>query len=78
MQYFNTPFRYLAARELKKQSWRFHKQYLTWFQRHSEPNQITDDFEQGAYIYFDWEGTWCERKKNDFKFDYVYLEDTLQ
>ncbi|TIB66708.1 hypothetical protein E3Q06_04378 [Wallemia mellicola] len=38
---------YLAARELKKQSWRFHKQYLTWFQRHSEPNQITDDYEQG-------------------------------
>ncbi|EOR04937.1 hypothetical protein E3P92_00238 [Wallemia ichthyophaga] len=69
---------YLAARELKKQSWRFHKQYLTWFQRHSEPSQITDDYEQGAYIYFDWEGTWCERKKNDFKFDYVYLEDTLQ
>ena len=69
---------YLAAKELKKQSWRFHKQYLTWFQRHSEPNTITDDYEQGAYIYFDWEGTWCERKKNDFKFDYIYLEDNLQ
>ena len=23
---------YLAARELKKQSWRYHKKYLTWFQ----------------------------------------------
>lgn len=23
---------YLAARELKKQSWRYHKKYMTWFQ----------------------------------------------
>lgn len=23
---------YLAARELKRQSWRFHKKYMTWFQ----------------------------------------------
>jgi len=27
---------YLAARELKKQSWRYHKKYMTWFQRHEE------------------------------------------
>lgn len=39
--------RWLAARELKKQSWRFHKQYLTWFQRLSQPQAITDDYEQG-------------------------------
>lgn len=43
---------YLAARELKKQSWRFHKKYLTWFQRHEEPKAITDEYEQGTYIYF--------------------------
>lgn len=48
--------RFLAAAELKKQSWRFHKQYLTWFQRANEPQQITDDYEQGVYLYFDWEG----------------------
>lgn len=41
------PRRWLAARELKKQSWRFHKQYLTWFQRLSQPQAITDDYEQG-------------------------------
>jgi CCR4-NOT transcriptional regulation complex NOT5 subunit len=41
----------LAASELKKQSWRFHKQYLTWFQRANEPQQITDEFEQGVYLY---------------------------
>ncbi|KAF9184230.1 proteinral negative regulator of transcription subunit 5 [Haplosporangium sp. Z 767] len=67
---------YLAARELKKQSWRFHKKYLTWFQRHEEPKAITDDYEQGTYIYFDYEGAWCQRKKTDFRFEYKYLEDS--
>lgn len=66
---------YLAARELKKQSWRFHKKYLTWFQRHEEPKVITNDYEQGTYIYFDYEGSWCQRKKSEFTFEYRYLED---
>lgn len=66
---------YLAAKELKKQSWRFHKKYLTWFQRHEEPKTITDDYEQGTYIYFDYEGAWCQRKKTEFRFEYRYLED---
>ncbi|ORX80222.1 hypothetical protein K493DRAFT_362317 [Basidiobolus meristosporus CBS 931.73] len=66
---------YLAARELKKQSWRFHKKYLTWFQRHEEPKTITEDYEQGTYIYFDYEGAWCQRKKTEFRFEYRYLED---
>ncbi|WFC97463.1 general negative regulator of transcription subunit 5 [Malassezia yamatoensis] len=70
-----TYHQYLAARELKKQSWRFHKQYLTWFQRHSQPQAITDEYEQGAYVYFDWEGSWCQRRKNDFRFEYRWLED---
>ncbi|KAF9380003.1 general negative regulator of transcription subunit 5 [Podila verticillata] len=66
---------YLAARELKKQSWRFHKKYLTWFQRHEEPKAITEDYEQGTYIYFDYEGAWCQRKKTEFRFEYKFLED---
>ncbi|CAJ0910478.1 6432_t:CDS:10 [Entrophospora sp. SA101] len=66
---------YLAARELKKQSWRFHKKYLTWFQRHEEPKSITDEYEQGTYIYFDYEGAWCQRKKTEFRFEYRFLED---
>ncbi|OZJ06678.1 hypothetical protein BZG36_00391 [Bifiguratus adelaidae] len=66
---------YLAARELKRQSWRFHKKYLTWFQRHEEPKLITDEYEQGTYIYFDYEGAWCQRKKTEFRFEYRYLED---
>ncbi|KAG7286379.1 hypothetical protein NEMBOFW57_008688 [Staphylotrichum longicolle] len=35
-------YQYLAARALKDQSWRFHKQYQTWFQRHEEPKSITE------------------------------------
>ncbi|KAG1471651.1 hypothetical protein G6F56_001999 [Rhizopus delemar] len=66
---------YLAARELKRQSWRFHKKYLTWFQRHEEPRMITNDYEQGTYIYFDYENAWCQRKKTEFRFEYCYLED---
>lgn len=66
---------FLAAKELKRQSWRFHVKYLTWFQRHSEPQAITEEYEQGVYVYFDWEGSWCQRKKSDFRFEYRYLED---
>ncbi|KAJ2450483.1 general negative regulator of transcription subunit 5 [Coemansia sp. RSA 2336] len=66
---------YLAAKELNRQSWRFHKKYLTWFQRYEEPSDITDDYEQGTYIYFDYESAWCQRKKSEFRFEYQFLED---
>lgn len=46
---------YLAAKQLKKHSWRFHKKYKTWFQRHEEPKIATDDYEEGTYVYFDYE-----------------------
>lgn len=49
---------YLAAKALKDQAWRFHKQYQTWFQRHEEPKNITEEFEQGTYRFFDYESTW--------------------
>ncbi|ORX71435.1 hypothetical protein DL89DRAFT_221860 [Linderina pennispora] len=71
----NTYQQYLAAKELKRQSWRFHKKYYTWFQRYEEPSDITDDYEQGTYIYFDYEGSWCQRKKSEFRFEYRFLED---
>jgi CCR4-NOT transcription complex subunit 3 len=69
---------YLAARELKKQSWRYHKKYMTWFQRHEEPKVTTDEYEQGTYVYFDYETGWCQRIKADFRFEYSFLEDSLQ
>ncbi|XP_031502877.1 general negative regulator of transcription subunit 3 isoform X2 [Nymphaea colorata] len=84
----NTYQQYLAARELKKQSWRYHKKYNTWFQRHEEPKVTTDDYEQGTYVYFDFHITnddygnqqqqgWCQRIKTEFTFEYSYLEDEL-
>jgi hypothetical protein len=53
----NTYQQYLAARELKKQSWRFHRRYNTWFQRHVEPQVTTDEYERGSYVYFDFHVT---------------------
>lgn len=49
----NTYQQYFAAKELKKQSWRYHRKYNTWFQRHEEPKVATDEYEQGTYVYFD-------------------------
>lgn len=66
---------YLAACELKARSWRFHKRFLTWFQRHEEPKVINNDYEQGTYRYFDFEGMWLQRRKSNFKFEYQFLED---
>lgn len=60
----NTYQQYMAAKSLKSQSWRFHKQYQTWFQRHEEPKTITEEYEQGTYRFFDYESTWCVREKN--------------
>jgi len=66
---------YLAAKELKNQSWRFHKKYITWFQRHEEPKEIQETYEMGCYRYFDNQGSWVQRKKPEFQFMYAYLED---
>lgn len=50
---------YLAAKQLKKHSWRFHKKYMTWFQRHEEPKVATEEYEEGTYVYFDYESGEC-------------------
>ena len=39
----------MAAKALKKLSWRFHTKFMTWFQRLEEPKTITDDYEM---VYF--------------------------
>lgn len=69
-----TKAQFLAAKALKKASWRFHTKYLLWFQRHAEPTEITDEFEKGTYVFFDYEN-WKRRTKEDFKFEYQFLED---
>lgn len=68
---------YLAARELKKQTWAYHKKYMTWFKRHEDPKKTCDEYEQGTYVYFDYETGWCQRIKSEFTFEYSYLEDEL-
>ncbi|KAJ6379876.1 hypothetical protein OIU76_016520 [Salix suchowensis] len=79
----NTYQQYLAAKELKKHSWRYHRKYNTWFQRHEEPKVTTDEYEQGTYVYFDFhvgnedKQGWCQRIKTEFTFEYNYLEDEL-
>ncbi|VFQ74791.1 unnamed protein product [Cuscuta campestris] len=79
----NTYQQYLAAKELKRQAWRYHRKYNTWFQRHEEPKIATDDYEQGTYVYFDFhlgndeQHGWCQRIKTEFAFEYNYLEDDL-
>ena len=63
---------FLAAKQLKKQSWRFHKKYMTWFQRHEEPKVTSDDYEEGTYVYFDYEsGTYVHQIGG--KMLYLYL-----
>ena len=37
-----TSRQYLAARELKRANWRFHKKHATWFARQEEPKASTD------------------------------------
>lgn len=47
-----TKAQYLAAKALKKQSWRFHTKYMMWFQRHEEPKTITEEYEQVFHFHF--------------------------
>ena len=82
-----TAQQYLAARELKRANWRFHKKHATWFARQEEPKASTEAYEQGSYIYFDFAmsggengqapGGWCQRSKADFKFEYSQLESEM-
>jgi CCR4-NOT transcriptional regulation complex NOT5 subunit len=38
------------------------------------PTQAVISFQQGTYIYFDYE-KWGQRKKEGFTFEYKFLED---
>ncbi|CAL8070262.1 unnamed protein product [Calicophoron daubneyi] len=69
-----TKAQYFAAKALKRMSWRFHTKFMMWFQRHEEPKQITDEYESGSYIYYDFK-TMSQRKKEEFMFHYSFLED---
>ena len=53
------------------------RQYLTWFQRHEEPKVTTEEYEQGTYVYFDYDKEWDKLVKANFTFEYSFLEDEL-
>ena len=72
-----TYHQYLAAKELKRLAWRFHTKQKTWFQRSDTPVRTTNEFEQGAHIYFDYADTWQGVVDKNFKFEYEYLEDEI-
>lgn len=63
-----------AAIRLKHYAWRYHLKYKMWFQRLDEPKLITMEYEKGEFLFFDYETTWNFMKKNDFVFEYFYLE----
>eukprot|EP00878_Enallax_costatus_P032876 GHUV01036195.1.p2 GENE.GHUV01036195.1~~GHUV01036195.1.p2 ORF type:complete len:106 (-),score=9.20 GHUV01036195.1:400-717(-) len=61
--------------ELKRQSWRYHKHHNAWFQRYAEPTVTSEEYEQGTYVYFDYnimhddlQTGWCYRRKENFTF----------
>ncbi|KAG2485337.1 hypothetical protein HYH03_015919 [Edaphochlamys debaryana] len=81
----NTYQQFLAAHELKRQSWRFHRHHNAWFQRFTEPSITSEEYEQGTYVYFDYnivhddmQTGWCYRRKENFTFRYDALEDELR
>eukprot|EP00659_Diplonema_papillatum_P019891 gene19891-30589_t len=55
---------YLAARQLKIDSWRYHKKENTWFQRAHKPTKTDDDYEIGTYYYFDYLQDWQCKNRN--------------
>ncbi|XP_055334665.1 CCR4-NOT transcription complex subunit 3-like [Paramacrobiotus metropolitanus] len=63
-----------AATALKEKYWRFHKKLNSWFRRLEEPVEICDQHERGNYVLWDLD-TWSEQEKEDFTFEYCYLEN---
>jgi CCR4-NOT transcription complex subunit 3 len=68
---------YLASQELKRQNWRFHRKFGVWFKRvDGGVKAVNPAFEYGSYLYFDVSGeNWGIKTKNDFTFEYEYLEE---
>lgn len=68
---------YIAAQYLRSKSWRYHRMVRAWFLRQSEPLVVTDTYERGNYMYFDFnfpkapggEG-WTYRFKQDMTIEF--------
>jgi len=62
----------LASIELYSRDWRFHKSDKIWIRRKSSPYEENNEFEYGAYIYFDY-NTWKLAQK-EMRIYYQSLE----
>eukprot|EP00435_Cladocopium_sp_Y103_P067268 s359_g29.t1 len=67
---------YLAANLLNRKTWRYHTKYHTWFQRHEQPICTAPEFESGTFRFFDFETKWEPTVKQDFTFEYAWLESS--
>ncbi|XP_042464049.1 CCR4-NOT transcription complex subunit 3-like isoform X1 [Zingiber officinale] len=75
---------YLAARELKRQQWRYHIESNLWFRQLNQSGIVNNNFERGNYEFFDFNIAndnsrtgWRRRNATDlpFDFEYGFLED---
>ena len=55
---------YLAAKQLKKRSGGITRSTTRGFNDRRR-SQKADEYEQGTYVYFDFESGWCQRIKKD-------------
>lgn len=87
------PQHYLSAVELKNRGWVFHKKFKTWFKKQADINgkkvdqnskiprpdpKSSSESDVGTYIYFDYESGWCPLVKENFVFEFKYMETELQ
>jgi CCR4-NOT transcriptional regulation complex NOT5 subunit len=63
---------------------RFHKSTQQWFRRHEDgqPFKRSDTYEEGTYIYFDYQLTdrhdsWVFRLKQNYRLPFAQLENEL-
>lgn len=72
-----THAQFLASQELKRQNWRFHKKFGVWVKRVENGTKTSNAaFEYGTYQYLDPSAeSWGLRLRNDFTFEYEYLEE---
>jgi CCR4-NOT transcription complex subunit 3 len=70
-----TPLQVLAAEELRKSFWRYHRKFQLWLQRHPRelPSEITSTMERGTFVFWD-EKTWQQRTRADFVLQYAEVE----
>lgn len=68
---------YLAAVELKRKDWMFHKKYHTWFRRAEAGESLVKGQSGAKYVYFDYEGSWSQKASSYADIDDSQFENDL-